>query len=104
MYIHFENEKKDSKEFTIYFFVNSYEKEVDGIYTSHKEINLNISDIVRLIDLTKNIDNYNCENDLKGHIIFKNFKSEKISADEPIIVEIKSGFSLYDLMDQTKQI
>ena len=40
---------------------------------------------------------------MEGHIIFKNFESDKILANEPIILEIKSDFSLFDLMSQIKQ-
>ena len=103
LYVKCDNENNnDSQNFKRYFFLPKYEKEVDGIFSSHKDINLNIKNKVNFPDFQDFI--YNCKNDLQGHIIFKNFESDKILANEPIILEIKIGFSLFDLMSQIKQI
>ena len=104
LYVKFDNENNnDSQNFKRYYFLPKYEKEVDGIFSSHKDINLNIKNKVNFPDLQKDFI-YNCKNDLQGHIIYKNFESDKILANEPIILEIKSSFSLFDLMSQIKQI
>ena len=39
-----------------------------------------------------------------AHILFKNFKEKKIPKDEPIILEVKKSFKIYDLLNQIKQI
>ena len=104
LYVKCDNENNnDSQNFKRYYFLPKYEKEVDGIFSSHKDINLNIKNKVNFPDLQKDFI-YNCKNDLQGHIIYKNFESDKILANEPIILEIKSSFSLFDLMSQIKQI
>ena len=94
-----------------YIFSN-YKKEIDGIYTEHKEIILNIKGKVSFDeDSFKNNsyknyleNNYNINNDLKAHILFKNFDEESIPENEPIILEVKKSFKLYDLLNQIKQI
>ena len=103
LYVKCDNENNnDSQKLKRYYFLAKYEKKVDGIFTSHKDINLNIKNKVNFPDFQKDFI-YNCKNDLEGHIIFKNFESDKILANEPIILEIKSDFSLFDLMSQIKQ-
>ena len=105
LYIKYENNNnKDSETFTRFYFLDKYTKEIDGIYTSHKDIHLKISNTVVFPHSVEKIDIDKPENDLYGSIIFKNFESDTILADEPIILEIKSGFSLFDLMSQIKQI
>ena len=105
LYIKYENNNnKDSETFTRFYFLDKYTKEIDGIYTSHKDIHLKISNTVVFPHSVEKIDIDKHENDLYGSIIFKNFESETIPAKEPIILEIKSGFSLFDLMSQIKQI
>ena len=93
---------RGSNNFSRYFFLSDYTKEIDGIYPIHNGIELNIGK-VEFPDLSKEITEYNCKNDLKGQIFYKNFDAEKIMANEPIILEIKSSFSLYDIMNQIKQ-
>ena len=94
-----------------YIFSN-YKKQIDGIYTEHKEIILNIKGKVSFDKDSfegtsfKNYleNNYNINNDLKAHILFKNFDEESIPENEPIILEVKKSFKLYDLLNQIKQI
>ena len=50
------------------------------------------------------INNYSTNNTLKANILFKNFEEKTIPKDEPIILEIKKSFKLYDLLNQIKQI
>jgi len=97
-----DDNNKDSETFTRFYFLDNYDKEIDGIYTSHKDIHLNISNTVDFPNLEEKIDINKPENDLYGSIIFKNFESDTIFADEPIILEM--AFSLFDLMSQIKQI
>ena len=100
LYVNLGNE--NSNNFTRFFFLSDYTKEINGIYPIHNDINLNIGK-VEFPDLSKEIKEYNSDNDLKGQIFYKNFDSQKIMANEPIILEIKSSFSLYDIMNQIKQ-
>lgn len=100
--IYVNHANKNPNNFTRYFFVSNYSKEIDGVYTMHNDIKLNIGK-VEFPDLLEEIKEYNCDNDLKGHILYKNFDSQEIMENEPIILEIKSGFSIYDLMNQIKQ-
>ena len=104
LYVKYDYNNKNSETFTRFYFLDKYTKEVDGIYTSHKDIHLNISNTVDFPNLAEKINIDKPENDLYGSIIFKNFESDTILADEPIILEIKSGFSLFDLISQIKQI
>ena len=86
-----------------YIYLDLYEKEIDGIYTKHNGINLNKDNIISINDLLNSPITYNDNNDLKAHIIFKNFKENKIEANTPFILEIKKNFKLYELMQQIKQ-
>ena len=97
LYVKDDNNNKDSETFTRFYFLDNYDKEIDGIY-----IHLYISNTVDFPNLEEKIDIDKPENDLYGSIIFKNFESDTIFADEPIILEM--GFSLFDLMSQIKQI
>ena len=47
---------------------------------------------------------YHIENDLNAHILYKNFEGEIIPENEPLILEVKKGFKIYDLLNQIKQI
>ena len=85
-----------------FIFINSYKKSLDGFYSRHKDINLGIDEEVNNFD--DNLFNYNINNDLKAHILFKNFKGNIIPKDKPIILEIKKNFKIYDLLTQIKQI
>lgn len=85
-----------------FIFNNSYKKPIDGFFSRHKKINLGIEGEVNTFDYSLN--NYNIKNDLKAHIIFKNFIGDSIAEKEPIILEIKKSFKIYDLLNQIKQI
>ena len=96
--------KEIDKNNYIRFLTTHYTKEIDGIYSHHEIINLNKSEKVQLINgINKLESEYNNDNDLKCHIIYKNFDSDIINKDEPIILEIKNGFNLIDLLNQMKQ-
>ena len=86
-------------------FCNCYKKEIDGIYTTNKEINLKIEGEINLSDSMKKLisGNYNVDNDLKSYIIYKNFQSNVIEKNTPMFLEIKKSFVLFDLLTQIKQ-
>lgn len=90
------------KEIIRFIFTNSYKKDIDGFYSRHKEINLGIDTEVNNFD--DSLINYDINNDLQAHILFKNFKGRIIPQDKPIILEIKKSFKIYDLLTQIKQI
>lgn len=90
------------KEIIRFIFTNSYKKDIDGFYSRHKEINLGIDTEVNNFD--DSLINYDINNDLQAHILFKNFKGRIIPKDKPIILEIKKSFKIYDLLTQIKQI
>ena len=78
-----------------YFFLNKYEKEIDGVYTHHKGINLNIKGEINLLEtLSKLQSKQICpnNNDLGGIIIYKNFDWDIIEKGQPIFLEIKKDF------------
>ena len=87
-----------------YLFFNDYKKEIDGVYTQHREINLNKKGLIK-IDFNNLYPNdaYDNNNDLMANIIFKNFVQDKIETDAPFILEIKKSFKLYELLQQIKQ-
>ena len=86
------------------FFFKKYIKEIDGIYNMHKSIKLNIMKTITLEEGLKNLKNsYNNNNDLKCGIIYKNFVGDIIDEKEPIIIEVKKGFRLINLLNQIKQ-
>lgn len=85
------------------FFYSKYNKEIDGIYDSHQEIRLNIQGEVKLdVGINNLKSGYKNDNDLKSAIVYKNFEGDIIKADEPIILEIKGGFNLIELLEQIK--
>ena len=89
-----------------YIFNDNYHKEIDGIFYEHKNINLNIKEKdldAGLNELLSN--NFANNNDLKSHIIFKNFMEEYIDEKEPFILEVKKSIAeLLDLLNQIKNI
>lgn len=58
----------------------NYTKEIDGIYTTIKEIDLNIKGKINLEDSMKKLidGEYKVDNELKSYIIYKKFDSSKI--------------------------
>lgn len=93
----------DEKHFIRYIFLKNIQKQIDGIYTKHKEINLNIGKVDledSLNQLKKN--EFNNYNDIKCNIIYKNFHDFIIEKDIPFFIEIKKGFSLIELLYQMK--
>ena len=87
-------------------FCNYYTKEIDGMYTSNKTIDLKIKGEINLSDSMINLFsgiNFNIDNDLKSHIIYKNFESNVIEKNTPMFLEIKKSFVLFDLLTQIKQ-
>lgn len=103
----------DNNNIRRFIYTKDYKKQIDGFYTKHKEIDLGIERKVELeIKSDDNsqgnynylINNYSTNNNLKEHILFKNLEEKTIPKDEPIILEIKKSFKLYDLLNQIKQI
>ena len=89
------------------FFYFHYNKEIDGIYNMHKKIFLGVNKKIRFeegLEGLKKIDSYiNDNNDLKCHIIYKNFIENEICENTPLILEVKGGFRIIDLLNQLKQ-
>lgn len=89
-----------------YIFKDDYHKEIDGIFSEHKpiEINKNKIDLISgLNELLSN--NYNIENGIRSHIIFKNFEENQINENEPFIIEVKKSMAeLNSLLNQIKNI
>ena len=46
---------------------------------------------------------YNTDNELKCHIIYKNFESEIIKEQEPLILEVKASFKIIEILNQIRQ-
>ena len=88
-------------------FCNSYKKEVDGIYTTHDQIDLKIKGIVEFESSIKDLEilekNYNTDNDLKSYIIYKNFEQSIIEKNTAMFLEVKKGFDIFSLLVQIKQ-
>ena len=101
----FYNEIEKDKKFTKYSYKKDYFKEVDGVYCEHDEIKLNAKELE--FDLETNYDKiinkYNIDNDLKAHILIKNFNEDSIPKNAPFFLEIKSGFSLTVILKQIKK-
>ena len=108
-----ENEVKQKETFYInqeknifyrFSFCN-YTKEMDGIYTTNKEIDLKIEGKINLEYSMKKLINgeYKIDNELKSYIIYKNFDSSKIEKNTPMFLEIKKSFVLFDLLTQIKK-
>lgn len=89
-----------------YIFKENYEKEIDGIFTTHDEIDLNKNETNIYDGLNELLyDKYDIENGIKSHIIFKNFKEKKIKENEPLLIEIKKSMAeLNDLLNQIKNV
>lgn len=89
-----------------YIFNDNYHKEIDGIFSEYKNINLNEKEkdlYAGLNELLSN--NFANNNDLKSHIIFKNFMEEYIDEKEPFILEVKKSIAeLLNLLNQIKNI
>ena len=96
---------QESNNFYRFVYCNCYEKEVDDIYTINSKINLNISGEVEFYKemMAKIGQNYNTNNDLKAHIIYKNFESDVIEENTPMLLEVKASFDFYRLLLQIKQ-
>ena len=89
-----------------YIYIDKYEKEIDGVFTKHKIIKL-IADEIKLEDGLKALSEgeYNIDNDIQSHIIFKNFEDSKIKENEAFIIEVKKSMAeLTDLLRQIKDI
>ena len=106
-----ENELEQGKLFYMkYSYLDSFKKEIDGIYYHHSDINLGIGKKELNLDKYKKYqefeEDYNSgdnNNDLHGYIIMKNFDETKIPKDTPFIIEIKAGFDFIKLLKQIKK-
>lgn len=91
-----------------YLFIELYSKEIDGIFTIHNKINIieGKKDLMTgLGELLPNINKYDIKNDIKSHIIYKNFDDSYIEKDEPFILEVKKSMdTLPELLNQIKNI
>ena len=93
-----------------YIFKADYSKEIDGIFTKHKEIKLNKKGKLSLLEsldcLLKNQnDQFDINNDIRCNLIYKNFQEEEIPENEPFILEVKTSMAeLTDLLRQIKEI
>ena len=101
------NEIDKYKKYTKYSYVEDFEKEVDGIYMLHDEINLIQGKKELEFENNNNYEyiknNYNLENGLCANIIIKNFEKESIPKDAPFILEVKAGFELSSILRQIKK-
>lgn len=99
--------KKFFSEKKRYIFQKSYEKQIDGIYNLHKVIKLNKEGKIDLNESLESLlkDSYDIENDIKSHIIYKNFENNEIKSNEPFILEVKKSMAgLAELLIQIKEI
>ena len=91
-----------------YIFLDLYSKEIDGVFTIHNKINLieGRKDLMTGLDeLLSNDNKYDINNDIKSHIIYKNFDDSCISEDRHFIIEVKKSMdTLPDLLNQIKDI
>ena len=79
------------------------DREIDGIYDKHEEIDLKINgcvDLLAELEKLKNSKPYDVKN---GIILFKNFDSNIIKKNEPIIIQVKKGFNIHGILNQIKQ-
>ena len=101
------NEIDKYKKYTKYSYVEDFEKEVDGIYKLHDEINLIQGKKELEFENNNNYEyiksNYNLKNGLCANIIIKNFVEESIPKDAPFILEVKAGFELSSILRQIKK-
>ena len=89
-----------------YIYLDRYEKQIDGVFSRHKKINL-IKDKINLEDGLNALllDEYNINNDIQSHIIFKNFEKSQIDENASFIIEVKKSMAeLTDLLRQIKEI
>ena len=93
-----------------YSYLDTFKKEIDGIYYKHSDINLGIGKKelnLNVYKYDKDFENEyskgNKNNDLHGYIIMKNFEENKIPENAPFIIEIKAGFDLITLIKQIKK-
>ena len=88
-----------------YIFTDIYLKEIDGVFTKNNQINLEKSKIDIMTGLDKLLLNYNDQNDIQSHIIYKNFDEPYINMNTPFIIEVKKSLdSLISLLNQIKNI
>ena len=88
-----------------YIFTDIYLKEIDGVFTKNNQINLEKSKIDIMTGLDKLLLNYNDQNDIQSHIIYKNFDEPYINVNTPFIIEVKKSLdSLISLLNQIKNI
>ena len=96
--------KIENEQFIKYAYYEDFQKEVDGVYCQHEEIQLNKKEIQLESKIYENLNNnYDNKNDLKAHIIIKNFEEESIPKNAPIILEIKKSFELFRILNQIKK-
>ena len=98
-------DKIGDNEFVRISVLGNYKKEIDAIFTKHKEIKLNLGkvDLMEAVDEVIKGKNISIDNDLKSIIIFKNFDENSIGKDKPLAMEIKKSSRLSDLIIQLKQ-
>ena len=94
----------ENDKYTKFLYVKNFEKEVDGIYPFHENIQLIKGEINLDKDYILNDNNYNVQNDLSASIICKNFEEYSIPKDIPVIIEIKKNFQLLGLLKQIKKL
>lgn len=88
-----------------YIFTDIYSKEIDGVFTKNNQINLEKSKIDIMTGLDNLLLNYNDQNDIQSHIIYKNFDEPYINVNTPFIIEVKKSLnSLISLLNQIKNI
>ena len=88
-----------------YIFTDIYSKEIDGVFTKNNQINLEKSKIDIMTGLDNLLLNYNDQNDIQSHIIYKNFDEPYINMNTPFIIEVKKSLdSLISLLNQIKNI
>jgi len=93
--------KEDGNKLIKFIVMPGYKKEVDGYFTKNREIKLKKFDKIALQNFTNM--SYDIDNDLKSMIIYKNFKSDTIKENTPMIIEVKKSFELLELLIQIKQ-
>ena len=90
-----------------YIFKSDYSKEIDGIFTQHKAIKLNKGfelELLKSLDYLKE-GQYDNNNDIQCHIIYKNFEDNEISENIPFFLEVKKSMvELNGLLIQIKEI
>ena len=88
------------------YIFKDYQKEIDGIFTEHSIIKLNKNKIDLNSGLKELLDNkYDIKNEIKSHIIYKNFDDPQINKNEPFIIEVKKSIAeLAGLLNQIKNI